>query len=343
MKPLNRSTMVNGYIAVPLSFSAGSKQHYIYVKKHSEESKTSVDQEPIAFKKLFVLNLPVDATEAKIKALFKQLGGCFVHRVVFSAKLGSNIFMREAEQAVPDVQDTLAEQKSTKQLNKTAKAKLKQQREQKLLEAQLQPVQFGHLLESGNNAHIEFIDESHASKALSLLEALKNNTSDIKLGGKKKKNITSKSLLWPSPQNDAPSEYVGLQRYLFEYRGLRPPSELLRQELSSYMEKFEAFGYQLERQRVAASENRGVPDEDGFITVSHSKHKKDSTTFAPSANSSYFSSKIEEKDKSASKLNFYRYQIRETKKSDAVQLKHKFEQDKAKIIKMRSNRKFNPY
>jgi len=42
-------------------------------------------------------------------------------------------------------------------------------------------------------------------------------------------------------------------------------------------------------------------------------------------------------------LDFYRFQMRQSKREDIAELRRKFEEDKAKIEKMKALRKFRPY
>lgn len=41
--------------------------------------------------------------------------------------------------------------------------------------------------------------------------------------------------------------------------------------------------------------------------------------------------------------NFYRFQMREDKQSKLVELRKKFEEDKARVAKMKANRSFKPF
>ncbi|CBY43038.1 unnamed protein product [Oikopleura dioica] len=52
--------------------------------------------------------------------------------------------------------------------------------------------------------------------------------------------------------------------------------------------------------------------------------------------------KVAKKRKRDQQLNFYSFQIRESKKNKIVEMRKKFEEDKQKINRMKQERKFKP-
>jgi ribosomal RNA-processing protein 7 len=58
-------------------------KHYIYVKPHAPSIPTATDE-----RSLFIANIPIDATESNLRALFAdQLGGSMVERVEFDSPI----------------------------------------------------------------------------------------------------------------------------------------------------------------------------------------------------------------------------------------------------------------
>jgi ribosomal RNA-processing protein 7 len=58
-------------------------KHYLYVKPHEPNISTADDE-----RSLFIANIPIDASETNIRALFlEQLGGSMVERVEFDASV----------------------------------------------------------------------------------------------------------------------------------------------------------------------------------------------------------------------------------------------------------------
>ncbi|KAI9480079.1 SSU rRNA processing protein [Coemansia mojavensis] len=188
----------------------------------------------------------------------------------------------------------------------------------------LAPVPRTQLLESGASAHIVLLEVGELANVLS-----------IKAGA-----IT----MWPQrdPESANPADYRGLSRYLYEYRASRPPAELLKTEVDSYMEKFEAAQY--ERDRML-SQQQNVPDEDGFITVvRRGRHTKNTDgSVSVTAASADDARAAGSKKKEVLFGNMYRFQMRERKNNQLLELRKKFEQDKEKIARMRQARQFRPY
>jgi hypothetical protein len=66
-----------------LPATANSAKHYVYIKPHSPSLPTADDE-----RSLFIANIPIDADERSIRALFQgQLGGSMVERVEFDASV----------------------------------------------------------------------------------------------------------------------------------------------------------------------------------------------------------------------------------------------------------------
>lgn len=84
-------TTVADFTILPLALPAlpglpeqcATAKHYIYVKPH-EPSVPSADDE----RSLFIANVPIDASENNLRALFsEQLGGSMVERVEFDGRI----------------------------------------------------------------------------------------------------------------------------------------------------------------------------------------------------------------------------------------------------------------
>ena len=74
------------------------------------------------------------------------------------------------------------------------------------------------------------------------------------------------------------------------------------------------------------------PDEDGWITVTRKNPKP------------VQAKRHRQKKKKKELLNFYRFQLRESKlRQHIAELHQKFEEDKQKVAEMKSKRKFRPY
>ena len=87
----------------------------------------------------------------------------------------------------------------------------------------------------------------------------------------------------------------------------------------------------------------GVADEDGFITVTYKKKRRhddaeegDDTASGAAATNG----RRKKRKKNLELVNFYRFQMREAKRERLAALRQRFEEDKARIAKMKAARKF---
>ncbi|KAJ1752774.1 hypothetical protein LPJ78_002396 [Coemansia sp. RSA 989] len=299
-----------GYKVLPVRFDSEGALHYLYFRQHSS---TKEDILMPSDRTIFMTNLPADTTERDIRRLFQ--GVARIARVVFHGVVGQDIVKKNAANA--KMMTELAKAMSDSVPKPTKKSNDSQAED-------LAPVPRTQLLESGASAHIVLLEVGELANVLS-----------IKAGA-----IT----MWPQrdPESANPADYRGLSRYLYEYRASRPPAELLKTEVDSYMEKFEAAQY--ERDRML-SQQQNVPDEDGFITVvRRGRHTKNTDgSVSVTAASADDARAAGSKKKEVLFGNMYRFQMRERKNNQLLELRKKFEQDKEKIARMRQARQFRPY
>ncbi|PVV03673.1 hypothetical protein BB560_001840 [Smittium megazygosporum] len=336
---------IKGYRVIPIKYTE-TCIHYMYAKRHTgpipgfdqkpnlnEEEDSSIT-ETIAQdnRTMFLVNIPPDSTEIKLRLLFKPFGR--VHKVVFPNSKASN-------NPGPEI-DSNVEKANLKKMSKSKKAKYKQQiAEQQNAVRELSSVEMSSLLASGSCAYVIFVDSAEVDNII--CSPLSKNSSTLVKG----------EFIWPkvSDLEKVPTwssaQALGIEYYLYEYRGLRPPLELLKKETSLFMQKFESAAYETYKKQKAIEELGGQPDEDGFVTVSYKKQKSNLNSSilsqTPHAASSHFKSAIETKTKKSEMQNFYRWQQRETNKKMVDNLKAQFEADKAKITAFRASRKFKPY
>jgi ribosomal RNA-processing protein 7 len=83
-------------------------------------------------------------------------------------------------------------------------------------------------------------------------------------------------------------------------------------------------------------------------TLNRNKRKRDSDgatgdDFTPSSNPLNNNSRKNKKRKTTELKNFYAFQIKEEKMKQLEILRHKFDENKQKIQRMKEMRKFNPF
>merc|ERR1712183_1086800 len=107
-------------------------------------------------------------------------------------------------------------------------------------------------------------------------------------------------------------------------------------------ESIETFMVEFDRK---AEDEMGEPDEDGWVTVTrHDKKKPAAAKVSKEQESERGRGKKNRRKKKKLVLqNFYSHQVKEEKMDRIQELKKKFEEDKQKIAKMKSERKFRPF
>ncbi|KAI8639249.1 ribosomal RNA-processing protein 7-domain-containing protein [Parasitella parasitica] len=295
-----------GFKVLPVIMDENKKnvRHYFYIRKH--ESKSLVDED-IKDRTMFMLNLPADTTDRHIKRLFKGLG---IDQITYSdsgSSVSEDYWKIQAKQQQQEL-DAAANKK-----------KKKHQKKQEQIEPEVRELR--KLFTSGSSAHIIFSTEDDLTKALSMHRVEKKWAKD----------------------DDSVDQPLGFERYILAYDLSRPNAADLQQEVDSFMKKFKADEYQKEREKL---ERMNQMDDDGFtVVVRHKKTKAtDGTIHVGSISAEAAEAQREHKLKQKKELvNFYRFQMREKKQNELVELRKRFEEDKAKIAQLKQSRKFKPY
>ncbi|CAH1391094.1 unnamed protein product [Nezara viridula] len=130
----------------------------------------------------------------------------------------------------------------------------------------------------------------------------------------------------------------GLHRWCKEYnRKLINPADI-KDEIDNYMEEYDK---KVEEEEMRLKEITAEPDEEGWITVTK-KGRNPGFARKESVHKNIMK-KEKLKVKKKQLLNFYRFQIKESKMNQLVQLREKFEEDKKKIEQMKKSRTFKPF
>ncbi|KAM3915754.1 ribosomal RNA-processing protein 7 homolog A [Leptodactylus fuscus] len=131
---------------------------------------------------------------------------------------------------------------------------------------------------------------------------------------------------------------AGIHKWIEDYEKSFTDVAALQAEIDQFMEEYDK---KVATKEDKAKEEEGVPDEDGWITVTR-KGRRPGVARTEAVNVRLLE---KEKKKRAQKelLNFYAWQHRNKKKEHLAELRKKFEEDKQKIALMRAQRKFRPY
>lgn len=134
----------------------------------------------------------------------------------------------------------------------------------------------------------------------------------------------------------------GMKKWIKEYHENRPGLKVLQQRIDDFITAHE------EQEEQARKEKEANIAEEGWTVVVHRKGGKkttdpDSGVAVGSVAEAAVRDKMSKKKNKDVGLDFYRFQRREAKRSEIMQLQSKFQEDRKRIQQLRAARKFRPY
>ncbi|KAJ2957597.1 hypothetical protein NQZ79_g6727 [Umbelopsis isabellina] len=294
----------SGFKVLPVHMNRGAI-HYMYMKKHESRVDSAATPKD---RTLFLLNLPTDTTEAHLKKLFKP----------YARIVNVKYHTRGQQQAGDDddEEDTNVEEEQEDQTLLTKRQKKMKNAEEAKKKESDPSLKIRHLLTTGSYAHVVVLDTKELDNLLNM-------------GAKKRDwNIEDEATL-----------PLGFDRYRSLYSLSHPSSTELQQRVDYFIIKFQAAEYEKER---IATEQQNKMDEDGFIMVTR-HHRRGTNTDGTVTVTAAKSDRQVKPQKKKELVNFYRFQMREQKRDQLVELRKKFEVDRKKIEQLKQTRKFRPY
>ncbi|KAJ4987601.1 meiotic recombination protein dmc1 [Stagonosporopsis vannaccii] len=279
-------------------------QHFLYIKAHEPSAYTAS-----AERSLFVANVPIDASESNIRALFaEQLGGARVESVDFDASVPARPLHKRWKQEKRG-DDEGEEQRGKKRKRNEPEVVAEGVVEDE--ESALPALWAGEVRRSGSAAVVVFVDKRSARGALKEIQA-------VVKGGR--------VVEWKSGSG------LGVERYKSHLALLHPSASSLQSSINAYLSQFTA----LESQRARLLKHaRTVPDADGFVTVTRGGRAGP----ARLEEAEKKKAELEERRKNNGvKDDFYRFQNREKRKEAEVNLRKRFEEDRRRVERMRERR-----
>ncbi|EIE21612.1 hypothetical protein COCSUDRAFT_48184 [Coccomyxa subellipsoidea C-169] len=137
-----------------------------------------------------------------------------------------------------------------------------------------------------------------------------------------------------------PEEHYGLKGHVEAHKALFPGNDILRSQLDKWTEDFEAEEERRKREAAAALAEEGwtvVKRRGGGKKVSDGAGAAVGSV-APAAAQAIAASRKEQKV-----VDFYRFQQRDKRRNELVDLRRKFAEDKQRIAELKAARKFKPY
>ncbi|KAF2127944.1 hypothetical protein P153DRAFT_342940 [Dothidotthia symphoricarpi CBS 119687] len=269
-------------------------KHFLYAKPHAPSVPT-----PTAEKSLFVANVPVDATEANLRALFADhLGGSRVASVQFDSAVPEATAHKRWKSAV----GVGGKRKREEGEEDVAEGVVEDE------DSALPRVWNGEVRRSGCGAVVEFVDKRSARGALKEMQRI----------GKEGRGVP-----WMAGMG------LGVDRYTSHTTLSHPSPHSLQTSINAYLTQFST----LERSRAKSRKQaRTLPDEDGFVTVARGGR-------AGPARIEDAQKKAAEHDERRRNNgvgdDFYRFQNREKRKEAEGRLRMRFEEDRRRVGEMR--------
>jgi ribosomal RNA-processing protein 7 len=297
---LNVAAEVNDFLALPLTIPAQTSfqahaTHYLYLRANAP--KVPTEDTP---RELFLINVPIDATEQHIKHLFAtQLGGRIENVAFESARVGKGI-------AAP----VAPVQKSKKRKRVDEAGALEE-------EVGLLPDTWERrVTRSGSSAIATFVDRESRDLALKQARrAIKNK----------------KKIVWYVIEGQRGLPRLGSARYATHHKLRYPDHAALETSVNVFMA---AFAAKEEARAKQLARLRNEPDEDGFITVTRGGRKGPGREEEARAKEE----ELKKREKSRIRPDFYRFQVREKKKEEAKDLVKGFEEDMRRVEEMKRRR-----
>jgi len=297
---------VSGFTVIPVAYAHSI--HILYARAHLSKSQDIIYPEG---RTLFLVNIPVDATDREISLFFKSCGT--VERVVYNRDS-----LRETE-AEAEVESEASSSPSSEEPQPRSKKRQPAESTSPSV-VPLPAVPIRTLRKTGGIAHVIFLDASSLNKALV---------------------PPTKPRPWLSSE-----EPRGLAHYTALYDAQRPPLDVVKAHADSWMERFE-FDLAKTKQKSAHRKGEAIVDEDGFTLVTRGGAYGQTLGGGVGVASKVFE-KIgrtggKKRKEPREKDTFYAFQKAEQQRKALVDLRKNFEADKARIEKLKESRRFKPY
>ena len=342
---------ISGFTVIPVCYDS-STTHYLYARAHSNGARTRKALPD--GRTLFLVNVPPDATERELRLFFQHAGT--VERVAFGHELvevdeeeeeASDDDDEDENEDEDDDEDDEDEEEGADKPRKSHKRKTRTHQETIPKVTPLPPTPSRRFRKTGLTAHVVFLDASSLQRALA---------------------STSKPRAWPSPSSDEPS---GLAHYKAVYAALRPALDSVKAFADSAMELHE-YNERKEKRQSRYKKGEAIVDEDGFTLVTRGGAYGKTLGGGVGVASKRFQRSAREarsrgtrkKKEGKEKEGFYSFQRAEKQRAglwsflcfffslffllndfwiDLLELKRKWEEDKARVEKLKASRRFRPY
>ncbi|KAK9304130.1 hypothetical protein QLX08_004400 [Tetragonisca angustula] len=136
--------------------------------------------------------------------------------------------------------------------------------------------------------------------------------------------------------------FTGLEKWCFKYnRALLYNEKILKKKIEVYMQNYDKkIAEKIAKEKAMEEEEA---ENDGWVTITGRKKRGQFALSRKESTINKVQRKEEQKNKKKQLLNFYTFQIRESKKQNLAELRKKFELDKKRLQDLKSKRTFKPF
>ncbi|KAI1353573.1 ribosomal RNA-processing protein 7-domain-containing protein [Xylaria sp. FL0043] len=282
--------------------------HYIYLRRNAPKIATPDDS-----RSLYLSNVPCDSTEAHFRALFASLVG--------AGRFESITFEKDKKSTEVSHEPAQAE--------RLAKHHKKRKREDEELQHRKE--------EAAAELPDTWARELHRSGSSAVALLADEKSVDVVLKAVKKLTKTKKYPVWGEGLKEG-VPVLGSQWLKTHNKLSYPGNDVVQAVVDAY---FTVFNRKEEEAHQLAKKLRNEPDEDGFVMVTRGGRSAPARRDeAEEAKQKMLDRQQKKKDETQ---NFYRFQLREKRKAEQMELLKKFDEDKKKVQAMKEKRgKFRP-
>ena len=172
--------------------------------------------------------------------------------------------------------------------------------------------------------------ELHRSGGTAVATFVDKASADLALKEARRAVKTGREIVWGQGV-DSTLPPLGSARYLSHHTLRYPDPALLQQSVDTFMS---AFSAQESSRAKSLANQRNIPDAEGFITVTRGGRVGPARVEEASAKEE----ELRKREKNRVQEGFYRFQNREKRKAEQMDLVKGFEEDRRKLEEMRRRR-----
>lgn len=349
--------LIKGYLPIriilPIQGGDSNESTFMFVKQHVSYNDTSA-------RTLFVTNTPIYPfirTNILLRALFEKFAD--VEKIIVAPKPRKNV---EEKEVTPSM-DAIALSLFEKEIRSFGG------------DSTGMTFDIDSWFDQGRYAHVIFRTTKDLKRFMSVFtkkskEDTKNDPASVKFGNlelrelqdvslskfeqdrKKMKTVFSSEELSRDNQvdYDKPPEnekqLKGFMKLVELHKDRIPSHDTLKKICEKIILKYEDEEMESQRRHEAA---KNQPDEDGFITVSYSNNVGDVTDFEKNGTLGKVQGRRgrersrSRKKKDETVQDFYRFQMKESKKRHTEDLKNRFQDDLKKVKQMKEEKMYRPF